>query len=331
MTLFYAGFKYLMKITLRWYFKHLRIEGLENVPKDKPLLVTPNHQNAFLDALLVGAYIPIPLHILTRADIFNWWSKRLLGLLNMMPIYRIRDGYAKLSQNDAVFETCKELFQSNKSVLIFAEGNHGEHHYLRPLTKGAARIAVFSQQEMHEELYVLPVGVNYFQHQKSRSGVVLVFGKPITVKEHEATYNEVGAKGLLSMKEAISNGMKSTLIIPEETPDYEQKKEAIFQEKHLGKSFSELRSIPSDTGIQKKSKRGLIAKILNPLPFALIHKVIRDTNDIVFYSSLKFAIGLIAFPVWWIIVFATFFFLFGPQIAALTVFVMIVGLFYSYS
>ena len=329
--IFYTFFKYLMKVTLRMYFRRVRIEGIENVPKDKPLLVTPNHQNAFLDALLVGAYIPITLHILTRADIFNWWSKPLLGLLNMMPIYRIRDGYKKLSQNDAVFETCKSLFKEDKSVLIFAEGNHGEHHYLRPLTKGAARIAIFSQQEMEEDLYVLPVGVNYFHHQKSRSGVVLSFGEPISVRTYEEQYSEIGAKGLLSMRDAISDGMKSTLVIPEETADYEQRKQAIFQEPHLGKSLQELREIPTDTQIVKKRKKGFLAKILNPIPFLMIRKVVSGAKDIVFHSSLKFATGLVAFPLWWLIVFTLVSILIGTQAALLTVFVMVFGLFYSYS
>ncbi len=328
---FYAFFKVLMKVTLRMYFKKVQIEGLKNVPRDQPLLVTPNHQNAFLDALLVGANIPIPLHILTRADIFNRWTKPLLGLLNMMPIYRIRDGYAKLSQNDAVFETCKDLFKEKKSVLIFAEGNHGEHHYLRPLTKGAARIAVFSQQEIDEEIKVLPVGVNYFEHQKSRSGVVLVFGEPIPVKQYQEQHEKEGAKGILGMKEAISEGMKSTLVIPEETPDYEQKKKAIFQEKHLGYSFHKLRKVGNDVEVDSKKRRGTMAKILNPVPFLIINKVVSGVKDVVFISSMKFAVGLVAFPVWWLIVFATLSLLVGTPLAFFTVFVMVVGLFYSYS
>ncbi len=320
-----------MKITLRIYFKKIRIEGLKQVPRDQPLLVTPNHQNAFLDALLVGAYIPIPLHILTRADIFNWWSKPLLGLLNMMPIYRIRDGYAKLSQNDAVFETCRDLFKENKSVLIFAEGNHGEHHYLRPLTKGAARIAVFSQQEIDEEIKVLPVGVNYFDHQKSRSGVIMVFGEAISVKEYKEQYENEGAKGILKMRDAISEGMKSTLVIPEQTPDYEERKRAIFQEKHLGYSFNRLRKIQKDVSLEKKRRRGRIAKLLNPIPFLVIYKVISGVEDIVFHSSLKFAIGLVTFPIWWLMIFSVLALTVGAPLALFTVFVMLIGLFYSYS
>ena len=322
-----------MKVTLGWYFKKVRIEGLENVPRNQPLLVAPNHQNAFLDALLVGAFIPIPFHILTRADIFNKWSTPLLGLLNMMPIYRIRDGYAKLSQNDAVFETCKDLFRENESVLIFPEGNHGEHHYLRPLTKGAARIALFSQKEIDTELQVLPVGVNYFDHQKSRKGVVVVFGKPVSVKSFAEQHEEKGAKALLELKEAISDGMKETLVIPEETDDYERKKQFIFQKKNLGLTFNKLRNYDykSDKKVEKLPRRGRIAKILNPVPFYFIKRIVSNANDPVFHSSLKFATGLVAFPVWWLFILLILSLVVGTPLALFTVFVMVFGLFYSYS
>ena len=213
MNVFYSCFKLLIKLTLRFYFHKIKIEGLENVPKNTPLIITPNHQNAFLDALLVGAFIPIPLplHYLTRQDVFNRWSKPFLRFLHMLPIYRIRDGYSKLSLNDAVFEACRDIFSNKGSILIFAEGNHGIHHFLRPLTKGAARLALQSEEGIDEDMMVLPVGLNYFNHQASNSTVLINFGKPIPVKEHLREYQNNRAKGLIAMRDAISKGMSAVL------------------------------------------------------------------------------------------------------------------------
>ena len=332
MNLFYEGAALTMRVTLRLYFKKIRIEGKENIPKDEPLLVTPNHQNAFLDPFIGGSFAPVPFHFLTRQDVFVWWSKPILKMLNMMPIYRIRDGYAKLSQNDAVFETCKELFNQGKPVLIFPEGNHGEHHYLRPLTKGAARIALFSQQEMKRDLKILPVGINYFDHQKPQTGVVLVYGKPINVRPFVEEYEKHGARALLKLKEAISNAMKDTLVIPDETPDYELKKKRIFKEENLKLSFNELRNFDyENAGDPVVRKKGRIAKILNPLPFFVIKKMISNIKDVVFFSSIKYAISIFAFPIWWILVFTILSLTVGAQIGLLAVFVMVFGLFYSYS
>ncbi|MEP1035661.1 1-acyl-sn-glycerol-3-phosphate acyltransferase [Ekhidna sp.] len=318
---------------LRSYFHKIRIEGKENVPKNTPLIVIPNHQNAFLDAILVGAFIPIPLHYLTRQDVFTWWSKPLLRLMNMMPIYRIRDGFSKLSLNDAVFESCRNLFGNHGSVLIFAEGNHGKDYYLRPLTKGAARLALQSQEAIDTEMMVLPVGLNYFNHQAANSTVLINFGKPIPVKEYVKSYQTNAAKGLIEIRNAISTGMKEVLVIPDMSPEYDLRVQAIFQEKHEDLSFHELQSIDiTETIIEdkKQKKKHHLAWILNPLPLLIIRKVISGIDDVVFHSSLKFGIGLFAFPLWWVIVFFTMFFLVGINIALLTVIVMVYGLYYSY-
>lgn len=333
MKAFYFCFKILMKLALRSYFYKVKIEGLENVPRNVPLIVTPNHQNAFMDALLVGAFIPIPLHFMTRQDVFKWWSKPLLQLMNMMPIYRIRDGYNKLSLNEMVFAGCRDLFRKNDSILIFAEGNHGRHHFLRPLTKGAARLALQSKEQMDNNLMVLPVGLNYFDHQAVKSTVLINFGKPIPVGDYLDVYQENQARGLIALRDAISEGMKSTLVIPQEDSGYENRVLATFRQKHENHSFQELRSIdPMEIPAEPTERKSqhVIAWLFNPVPLFIIRHVIGKVDDVVFHSSLKFGIGLFAFPIWWGLVFLVLLMTMGIKIALLAVIVMVSGLFYSY-
>ena len=331
MNFFYSCFKILIRFSLQFYFHKIKIEGRENVPKNTPLVITPNHQNAFLDALLVGAFIPISLHFLARQDVFKRWSRPILRSLKMLPVYRIRDGYSSLSKNDTVFETCRDIFSLNGSVLIFAEGNHGRYHYLRPLTKGAARLALQSEAVLDKEMMVLPVGLNYFQHLKANSTVLIKFGKPIPVRTYLDQFNENQAKGLIALRDAIAAGMKKTLVIPEESSDYEEKVQVIFQEKNEDLSFDELRSIHGSEILEPiKSRKYFLAKFLNPVPFLIIRLVIGRVEDVVFHSSLKFGIGLFLFPLWWLVVFCIMFFLTGINIALLMVIVMIFGLYYSY-
>ncbi|MEQ9466057.1 MAG: 1-acyl-sn-glycerol-3-phosphate acyltransferase [Ekhidna sp.] len=332
MTPFYAFFRALIKFSLRLYFKKIRIEGLENIPRNTPLLITPNHQNALIDPLLVGAFTPIPIHYLTRSDVFKWWLKPLLKRVNMMPIYRIRDGYGKLSLNDAVFSNCFKVFQNNESVLIFAEGNHGKEYYLRPLTKGAARLALQSQLKLDQDLMVLPVGLNFFDHQRPQSVVLMRFGKPVSVRDYVSAYDENPARGLISMRDAISDAMKETLVIPDETEDYAQRKAGIFQQKHQDLSFDQLKELNVAGSQIDKRKRSahLLAKFLNPIPYLIIYFFLRREKDVVFHSTLKFGVGLFAFPFWWAMVFLIFSFTVGVKIALLAVIVMILGLFFSY-
>ncbi len=322
-----------MKLSLRLYFKKIRLEGLANIPKDKPLLVTPNHQNAFLDALIVGAFIPKELHFLTRADVFNKWTIPLMKWVNMMPVYRIRDGYGKLSKNEEVFDGCKEIFDQNKSILIFPEGNHGKEYFLRPLTKGAARLALQSQVSLEKSLMVLPVGLNYFDHQSANSTVIVQFGEPIIVSDYLEAFENHQATGLIKMRDAISCGMKNTLIIPEETDDYECKKDSIFCDENENLSFGDLKTKAVDAAHSKSRKRKknhLLVKALNPLPFLIIHTIVTRVDDLVFHSSLKFVIALFTFPIWWVAVFTIISLTIGIKIALLTVIVMFFGLIYNY-
>ncbi len=331
MTFTYSFLKILVRAALQCFFRKVRVVGLENLPKDAPIIIAPNHQNALIDPLLLACFLPIPLHFLTRSDVFTKWTNPLLKSVNMMPIYRIRDGYAKLSQNDAVFETCRELFKKNKTVMIFPEGNHGEHHFLRPLTKGTSRLALQSQEQLDESLKIVPIGLNFFSHREPRSTIIMVVGKPIEVKDYMAQYEENNAKGLMTLRDEISEGMKETLIIPEETDNYEERRDAVFSEKNEHLSFEELRNgefeVPKK---EKKRSKHIIAKILNPVPYLILNKVISGIKDKVFYSTMKFGIGLLTFPLWWIIVLSIMSFLVGIKIASLTVLVMILGLFFSY-
>lgn len=332
MSPFYAFLKLFIRLTLKVYFSKIEIVGIKNLSADSPLIITPNHQNAFLDALIIGSFSPIPIHFITRSDVFTWWSRPLLHAMNMMPIYRIRDGYSTLSQNDAVFEACRGLFKQKKSILIFAEGNHGEHHYLRPLTKGAARLALQSQLAMEEDLKIVPIGLNYFRHTLPKSKVSMIVGSPISVKEYVAAYQQNSGTGLINMRNAISLGMKSTLVIPEPVENYEEHRQAIFRKENEGLSFKELKNITvSSTSFQQIApSKHRLSKILNPLPFLIIWKVLSGIKDIVFYSSLKFGIGLIVFPLWWIGSFFTGQWLLGTIPSLVIVCTMIGGLFFDY-
>ncbi len=322
-----------MKLSLRFYFHKVKIEGAESVPKNTPLIVAPNHQNAFLDALLVGAFIPIPLHYLARQDVFNRWTKSILSILQMIPIYRIRDGYSKLSLNDSIFESCFELFRGKESVLIFAEGNHGRYHFLRPLTKGAARLSLQAQSRLSEDLMILPVGLNYFDHQSPKSTVLIKFGEPIPVKDYLEIYEKNQAKGLIDLRDRISDGMKKTLVIADETSDYSERANSIFRNENEGLSFDELKSleVSKEANNLAKSRRAhFLAWILNPIPMLIINRAIMKFDDVVFHSSLKFGIGIFVFPMWWLTIFLLLLFSTGINIALLAVIVMISGLYYSY-
>ncbi|MGI9542947.1 MAG: 1-acyl-sn-glycerol-3-phosphate acyltransferase, partial [Cyclobacteriaceae bacterium] len=107
---------------LRFYFKKLVIKGIENIPTKGPIVFTANHQNAFLDALILATTTMRFTHYLVRADVFkSAWARWLLSTLNMMPVYRIRDGRSALDLNAEIFEKCNTILSKGEALLIFPE------------------------------------------------------------------------------------------------------------------------------------------------------------------------------------------------------------------
>ena len=321
--LVYFIVKRVTRISVGMFFSKLEIVGTENIPRNKPLIFAPNHQNAFLDAFMVGSISPVGIHYLTRADVFNNPFRWFLDALQMMPIYRIRDGFGQLSQNAGVFEACRILFSQTKSVLIFPEGNHGEDYYLRPLTKGISRLALESQEELKDkELWIQPVGLNYFDLRRPRRKATVVFGEPIRVGDYMATYTEKKPKALKDLRDDVFTRMKESMFIPDNDEKYEIRKSWLIQQKeHL--SFQEMKRFLKDVEARAPEKKryavfGFIGKLLgvfNYPPLYLMKFLLgKKIKDIVFTSSIKWGVALFLYPLWWTLIFGVATAIFGIQV-----------------
>ena len=66
----YKLIQYILRLYLPVFFKRLEFRGLDNIPKDKPVIFAVNHQNAFLDGILVA--------LKQRRPIFFFLSARTL-------------------------------------------------------------------------------------------------------------------------------------------------------------------------------------------------------------------------------------------------------------
>jgi len=208
---------------MRIHLKRLFIRGLDNVPKNEPIILTCNHGNAFLDAVLVAITLKRPVHFLTRADVFKKpWQRYILGKIKMIPVYRIRDGLDSLEQNNETFARCSKILKDGGAILIFSEGNAHPEKRLRPLKKGSARIAFQSAEAMGwtSDLKIIPVGINYIEHTRFRTEVMLGFGPSITVSDFRSEYESDQARGLRAINHQIFQGIQQEMIhIPERAQD----------------------------------------------------------------------------------------------------------------
>ena len=170
------------------FYRRFQMAGLENVPKGKPILFAPNHQNAFIDGAILGYKLGKPIYFLGRSDVFKKrFARWLLSGFNCLPIYRERDGVDAVKMNNEVFDMFADILQKKRPIVIFPEGNQEIDKRLRvPLKKGVFRIAIGAERKYGEALdvHIVPVGIDYEKHTRMGGDVFINFGPPIRILDH---------------------------------------------------------------------------------------------------------------------------------------------------
>ena len=54
----YRALRSVARIALRWFYRDIEVVGAERVPAAGPVLLVGNHQNALVDALVIGTALP---------------------------------------------------------------------------------------------------------------------------------------------------------------------------------------------------------------------------------------------------------------------------------
>lgn len=218
---YYPIFYWVSSIFMQFYGK-VFIRGLENIPKNQPVIFAPNHQNALMDALIVLFSSPGDTIFLTRADLFKKkFLARVLNTLKMLPVFRIRDGVDELGKNQEIFDITVGVLHRNHQLCVMPEGNHGDLRRLRNLQKGIFRIAFKTQEKMGNKPYVkiIPVGLDVGDFVKQNQTLHINYGKPIEVSEYWDEFMENGPRGMNLLKTGLAEGMKPVMIHIE-TEDY---------------------------------------------------------------------------------------------------------------
>ncbi len=208
-----------MRFALSIFYKNIVIDGLTNIPKDKPSIFACTHPNSFLDAIIIGAYSPRKLYFLARSDVFNTPFKMwLLSKMNLIPIYRLQEGSENLHKNEETFSRCFEIMKKGGSILIFSEGISITDKLVRPLKKGTARIAFGAESYNNFELnlQIIPMSLNYTYPTLFRSEVIIGISEPIAIKKYKTLFQESEMKAIRQFNQELYEGIKAASIIVNE-------------------------------------------------------------------------------------------------------------------
>lgn len=202
--------------TFRVFFRRIFYSNLKKVPLEKPLLFAGNHQNSFMDGILVGSYLTQPIHFLMRADMFkNPVAAFCLRELNVSPVYRLEEGLENVHKNLETFKAIYEILKKNGNYVVFSEGICVQEKRLQKLRKGTARMAFGAELQHDLDVWVVPVGINYTYPAKFRKEVMINFHDPFRIKDLKDLYMTNQAKALLAFNEKVETGLKEEVIIIE--------------------------------------------------------------------------------------------------------------------
>lgn len=321
--IWYQSVKVFLKISLNFYAKKIKISGRENIPKKGAVLFAINHPNALMDPLFVTTFNPRENHFLVRADVFKKpLIKKALSSLNLMPIYRIRDGIKQLSNNDEVFEKCFNILKNKETLIIFPQGGHSRDRNIKPLSKGFTRI-VFGALEQNPdlEIAVIPVGITYQNSSSYPCKVAVNFGKVI---DSRAIFNaNEKPKAINILKAAVSSQLQKLTV---HIPDDENYQPVLSKLNKANVDFTEVaqvnKMIAENSFPKPVKKPPNLLKILfyivllnGIFPYLIWKKMKKNIREIEFVDTMRYAVNVIAFPIFYLLQALPISFFFGWKIA----------------
>ncbi|MGZ3894710.1 MAG: 1-acyl-sn-glycerol-3-phosphate acyltransferase [Bacteroidia bacterium] len=170
----------------------MQIKNAHIVRQEGPTFIAMNHPNAFMDPITFSWFLFYPrTRYMARGDAFKKGLARMaLQSMGIVPIFRLRDGgIEKVKQNLESFEIAYKLLDKRQKIMVFVEGFCIQERRLRNLQKGVAKMSLnYLEKGKHEDLKIVPIGINYSTPSKKRGDIFFEVGEPIVVKEYFEEY-----------------------------------------------------------------------------------------------------------------------------------------------
>lgn len=212
-------------------FRHYKVVGTENIPENAACIFGANHTNTLMDALVLLKVNREKKVFIARGDIFKKPAiAKIMYFLRILPIYRIRDGYKSVKDNNSdIIEKAADVIHDEVKLFLYPEASHRTKHSLRQLSKGIFHIALEANKTFgHEKpIYIIPTGIEYGDYFRYRSTVLINFGDPINVTEFvNQRKDENEAIVLNELRELLTERLASKISF---IPDNEENYDAIWE------------------------------------------------------------------------------------------------------
>lgn len=189
--------------------------GTSNIPKNKPLVFAPNHQNALSDPMAILLHTKLQPVWLARADIFKKGIITFsLRFLKIMPVYRMRDGKDQLAKNDKTFSDSIKVLEKNLALALFPEAAHSGKRQMLAHKKAVPRIVFMAEEkaENNLDIHIVPIGIYYSSYWKFNRTVIVNFGQPIRVNNFLNEYKSNPNAATLTLRNSLRDAIEPLTV-----------------------------------------------------------------------------------------------------------------------
>jgi len=190
--MFYSIAKAISWLLLKIFWQ-MKVEGLENIPKEGALIIASNHVS-YLDPAVLVASMNRKIYFITKKEVFkNIIVSFILKKLNAFPVDRE-------NIDILAFKKAINILQEKEILGIFPEGTRSSNGDLQELKLGVIKIA------MKTGVPILPVGI-IGTHKIYPRGIKfpILFKHKIIVKYGAPQYfNRLKSKDKIYQKKALN-------------------------------------------------------------------------------------------------------------------------------
>lgn len=189
---------------------NFRIEGIENIPQDRPLVMASNHRS-YADPVILTMPMKRPVTYMAKEELFK---NKLFGwFITKLGAFPVKRGSGDMQ----VIDDSIAILNSGRNLVIFPEGTRSKDGKVGKGKTGVALIAAKSGAD------VIPCGIIFEGEKlKFRSKLTLRFGKVIPAEE--IAVEDASPKALKGVKKRIMEAITELVEGPAE------EKEAVADE-----------------------------------------------------------------------------------------------------
>ena len=211
----YSITKTIIRLGLRIFFQEIQVRNKEQIPEDDPFIITSNHPNDKLDAMVIARSSPRKINFLAAGFLFkNKFLGWLMKSTGTIPVYRKHENSDADERNVQSFEACYEVFEKKGAIGVFPEGLTHLDRQVKKMKTGTARIAFEAEVRNNWQLglKIVPVGLNYYHPTRIRGKIFVNFGKPFLLAEFRKEYESNPETAVHNLTDLIHEKIQEHII-----------------------------------------------------------------------------------------------------------------------